>query len=159
MKDILNERVKYRQTYRPFAPLVPCRARADYFVGADGSPLWSRLAGSCETKDNRDSGDLHVDGTGRVQTVRRDRTRGVRSLISEFDKLTGVPVVVNTSFNIKGEPIVETPQDAMNCFIYTGIDYLALHDTLVAKNAFYKILAPFIRVYYDSRYHSRDETD
>jgi carbamoyltransferase len=70
-----------------------------------------------------------------------------------------VPVLVNTSFNIKGEPIVETPQDAMNCFIYTGIDYLALHNTLVAKSPLYKVLAPFIKVYYESRGLARDETD
>ena len=61
-----------------------------------------------------------------------------------------MPVLVNTSFNIKGEPIVETPQDAMNCFIYTGIDYLVLHDTLVAKNALDKVLAPFIKVDHES---------
>src|SRR5262245_12708007 len=102
---------------------------------------------------------VHVDGTARVQTVRREHNERIHNLLMEFEKLTGVPVLVNTSFNIKGEPIVETPQDAMNCFIYTGIDYLALHDTLVAKNILYRILSPFIKVYYESMARSRDETD
>ena len=66
---------------------------------------------------------------------------------------------LRTSFNIKGEPIVETPQDAMNCFIYTGIDYLVMHEMLVAKNLLYRILSPFIKVYYESMARSRDETD
>jgi carbamoyltransferase len=80
-------------------------------------------------------------------------------LLTEFETLTGVPLLVNTSFNIKGEPIVETPQDAINCFIYTGIDYLVLHDTLVAKSLLYKVFSPFIKIYYESMAISRDETD
>ena len=94
-----------------------------------------------------------------MQTVRREHNERMYDLLVEFEKLTGVPVLVNTSFNIKGEPIVETPQQALNCFIYTGIDYLALHNTLVAKSVLYKIFAPFIRIYYESMALSRDETD
>ena len=78
---------------------------------------------------------------------------------ADIPPLTGVPVLVNTSFNIKGEPIVETPQDAVNCFVYTGIDYLAMHDTLVAKSALYKIFSPFIKVYYESMARTREEND
>ena len=159
MKDILNKRVKFRQAFRPFAPIVPYERAKDIFVGEDESPFMLRAKQVRPEWKDRIPAIVHVDGTARVQTVRREQNERIYDLLMEFEKLTGVPVLVNTSFNIKGEPIVETPQDAMNCFIYTGIDYLALHNVLVAKNALYKILAPFIRVYYESRYHSRDETD
>ena len=73
-------------------------------------------------------------------------------LLKEFEALTGVPVLINTSFNVKGEPIVETPRDAVICFLTTGIDYLVLHDTLVSKNAMHKIVAPLV----DDLYRRRD---
>jgi carbamoyltransferase len=73
-------------------------------------------------------------------------------LLQEFDALTGVPVLVNTSFNIKGEPIVETPQDAIECFLGTGIDYLILHDVLMSKKAAHRFLSPVIGVYSDVKY-------
>ena len=72
-------------------------------------------------------------------------------LLKEFEALTGVPVLINTSFNIKGEPIVETPQDAVNCFLTTGIDHLVMHNTIVSKSAMYKVVAPVVNVYADVR--------
>jgi carbamoyltransferase len=159
MKDILNKRVKFRQAFRPFAPIVIYERAKDIFVGEDESPFMLRAKQVKPEWKDKISAIVHVDGTARVQTVRREDNPRMYDLLVEFEKLTGVPVLVNTSFNIKGEPIVETPQDAMKCFIYTGIDYLALHDTLVAKNALYKVFAPFIKVYYESRAYSRDETD
>ncbi len=159
MKDILNKRVKFRQAFRPFAPIVTYERAKDIFVGEDESPFMLRAKAVRPEWKDRIPAIVHVDGSARVQTVRREHNERIYDLLTEFEKLTGVPVLVNTSFNIKGEPIVETPQDAMNCFIYTGIDYLVLHDTLVAKSAFYKVLAPFIRVWYESQYISRDETD
>jgi len=159
MKDILNKRVKFRQAFRPFAPIVPSERAKDIFVGEDESPFMLRAKMVRPEWKERIPAIVHVDGSARVQTVRREHNERMYDLLIEFEKLTGVPVLVNTSFNIKGEPIVETPQDAMNCFIYTGIDYLVLHDTLVAKNALYKLLAPFIKVYYESRGQMRDETD
>ena len=159
MKDKLNKRVKFRQAFRPFAPIVPYERAKDIFVGEDESPFMLRAKQVRPEWKDRIPAIVHVDGTARVQTVRREQNERMYDLLMEFDKLTGVPVLVNTSFNIKGEPIVETPQDAMNCFIHTGIDYLALHDTLVSKNALYKVLAPFIKVYYESMVRSRVETD
>jgi carbamoyltransferase len=159
MKDILNSRVKFRQAFRPFAPIVIYERAKDIFIGEDESPFMLRAKQVKPEWRDKIPAIVHVDGTARVQTVRREDNPRMYDLLVEFDKLTGVPVLVNTSFNIKGEPIVETPQDAMNCFIYTGIDYLALHDTLVAKNALYKLLSPFIKVYYESRAYGRDETD
>ena len=70
-------------------------------------------------------------------------------LLKEFAALTGVPVLLNTSFNVKDEPIVETPANAMACFLGTGIDYLVLHDRLIAKSAFHKVLSPILQVYSD----------
>jgi carbamoyltransferase len=159
MKDILNSRVKFRQAFRPFAPIVIYERAKDIFIGEDESPFMLRAKQVKPEWRDKIPAIVHVDGTARVQTVRREDNPRMYDLLVEFDKLTGVPVLVNTSFNIKGEPIVETPQDAMNCFIYTGIDYLALHDTLVAKNALYKLLSPFIKVYYESRAYGRDESD
>ena len=69
-----------------------------------------------------------------MQTVRERQNPRLYRLLREFEAITGVPVLVNTSFNVKGEPIVETPRDALDCFLITGIDYLALHDTLISKS-------------------------
>jgi carbamoyltransferase len=72
-------------------------------------------------------------------------------LLEAFDALTGVPVLVNTSFNVKGEPMVETPQDAMACFLETGIDYLVLHDTLIGKSSLHRVLTPIVKAWSDVR--------
>jgi carbamoyltransferase len=90
---------------------------------------------------------VHVDGTARVQTVRQDQNERLYGLLKEFDAITGVPVLLNTSLNVKGEPIVETPADALACFLGTGIDYLALHDMLIAKNRFHRIVSPLRSAY------------
>jgi carbamoyltransferase len=155
----LNKRVKFRQAFRPFAPIVTYERAKDIFVGEDESPFMLRAKQVRPEWKDRIPAIVHVDGTARVQTVRREQNERMHDLLTEFEKLTGVPVLVNTSFNIKGAPIAETPQHAMDCFIYTGIDYLALHDTLIAKNFLYKVLSPFIKVYYESTARSRDETD
>jgi len=159
MKDTLNKRVKFRQAFRPFAPIVLYEKAKDIFIGEDESPFMLRAKQVRPEWKERIPAIVHVDGTARVQTIRREQNERMYDLLVEFEKLTGVPVLVNTSFNIKGEPIVETPQHAMNCFIYTGIDYLALHNTLIAKSVLYKIFSPFIKVYYESMALSRDETD
>ena len=80
-----------------------------------------------------------------MQTVRQEHNERLYRLLKEFDALTGVPVLLNTSFNIKGEPIVETPDDAIECFLTTGIDYLAMHDMLIAKSRMHRFLAPFMQ--------------
>jgi carbamoyltransferase len=92
---------------------------------------------------------VHVDGTARIQTVREATNPMLYRLLKEFDALTGVPVLINTSFNIKGEPIVETPRDAVNCFLNTGIDSLVMHDMVVSKAAMHKVVAPLVRTYTD----------
>jgi carbamoyltransferase len=94
---------------------------------------------------------VHVDGTARVQTVSEATNPMLYRLLKEFDALTGVPVLINTSFNIKGEPIVETPRDAVRCFLTTGVDHLILHDTVVSKTAMHKIVGPMVDTYADVR--------
>ena len=92
---------------------------------------------------------VHVDGTARVQTITQEQNPKMYRLLKEFEALTGVPVLLNTSFNVKGEPIVETPEDAIECFLSTGFDYLALHDMLIEKTSLHHILQPARRTFDD----------
>jgi carbamoyltransferase len=149
MKDILNSRVKHRQPFRPFAPIVLYERASEIFEGDEDSPYMLIAKKVRPEWRDRIPSIVHVDGTARVQTVRREQNERLYGLLTEFEKLTGVPVLLNTSFNVKGEPIVETPQDALECFLATGIDYLALHERLISKNRFHRVLAPFVRMYAD----------
>jgi carbamoyltransferase len=146
MKDKLNRRVKHRQAFRPFAPVVLAERAAEIFEGDEESPFMLVAKTVRPAWRDRIPAIVHVDGTARVQTVRERQNPRLYRLLKEFEALTGVPVLVNTSFNVKGEPIVETPQDALDCFLTTGIDYLALHDTLISKSAVHRVLSPFMRV-------------
>jgi carbamoyltransferase len=149
MKDILNSRVKHRQAFRPFAPIVLAERMKEIFEGEEDSPFM--LIAKPVRPEWRDKipAIVHVDGTARIQTVREATNPMLYRLLREFDALTGVPVLVNTSFNIKGEPIVETPGDAVNCFLNTGIDNLVMHDTVVSKAAMHKVVAPLVTTYTD----------
>jgi carbamoyltransferase len=151
MKDILNSRVKHRQAFRPFAPIVLAERMKEVFEGDEDSPFM--LIAKPVRPEWRDKipAIVHVDGTARVQTVREATNPMLYRLLKEFEALTGVPVLINTSFNIKGEPIVETPQDAVNCFLTTGVDHLVIHDTIVSKTAMHKVVAPILNVYADVR--------
>jgi carbamoyltransferase len=149
MKDILNSRVKHRQPFRPFAPIVLVERAKEIFEGEEDSPFMLIAKPVRREWRDRIPAIVHVDGTARVQTVSQDTNPVLYRLLKEFEALTGVPVLINTSFNVKGEPIVETPRDAMICFLTTGIDNLVLHDTLISKNALHKIVAPLVRVYTD----------
>jgi carbamoyltransferase len=149
MKDILNSRVKHRQPFRPFAPIVLAERAKEIFEGEEDSPFMLIAKAVCSEWRDRIPAIVHVDGTARVQTVSQDTNPVLYRLLKEFEALTGVPVLINTSFNVKGEPIVETPADAVVCFLTTGIDNLVLHDTLISKNALHKIVAPLVRVYTD----------
>ena len=149
MKDILNKRVKHRQAFRPFAPIVLAERAKEVFEGEEDSPFM--LIAKKVRPDWRDRipAVVHVDGTARVQTVREETNPVLYRLLKEFEALTGVPVLINTSFNVKGEPIVETPRDAVISFLTTGIDNLILHDTLISKNALHRIVGPLVGVYTD----------
>lgn len=147
MKDILNSRVKHRQPFRPFAPIVLYDRAKEVFEGEEDSPFMLVAKNVRPEWRDRIPAIVHVDGTARVQTVREATNPMLYRLLKEFDALTGVPVLINTSFNVKGEPIVETPRDAVICFLTTGIDHLVLHDTLVSKNALHKIVGPLVNTY------------
>lgn len=151
MKDILNKRVKHRQAFRPFAPVVLVERADEIFEAHEESPFMLLAERVRPQWRDRIPAVVHVDGTARVQTVRPDQNERLHRLLQEFDAITGVPVLLNTSFNVKGEPIVETPEDAVECFLTTGIEYLALHDVLMSKTALHRLLAPVMGVYADVR--------
>jgi carbamoyltransferase len=123
--------VKHREGFRPFAPSVLRECASDYFDITCESPYMLLIAKVKEDKREVVPAITHVDGTARVQTVTREDNGRFYDLIAEFYKITGVPVILNTSFNIAGEPIVETPADALRCFMSTEMDYLVIEDYLI----------------------------
>jgi carbamoyltransferase len=132
MKDIINAKIKLREGFRPFAPAVLAHRSPEYFHLDAESPYMLLVAQVRE--DHRHIGAVtHLDGSARVQTVTAESNPRFHQLISAFDKLTGVPVIVNTSFNVRGEPIVCTPDDAYRCFMATGIDFLVLENCILDK--------------------------
>lgn len=133
MKDKLNHQVKHRESFRPFAPSVLCEAAAEYFDGVVESPYMQLVYPVRADQRAKLPAITHVDGTARVQTVTRTANPTYYRLIEAFGRLTGVPLLVNTSFNVRGEPIVCTPADAIRCFSSTGLDHLALGDQLLSK--------------------------
>lgn len=149
MKDILNRRVKHRQAFRPFAPIVLAERAGEIFEGEEESPFMLIAKRVRPEWRDRIPAVVHIDGTARVQTVREQTNPALYRLLREFEAMTGVPVLINTSFNVKGEPIVETPRDAVVCFLTTGIDHLVMHDTLISKSALHGIIGPLVGVYSD----------
>jgi carbamoyltransferase len=147
MKDRLNARVKHRQAFRPFAPIVLAERASEIFEGDTESPYMLIARRVTPEWRRKIPAIVHVDGTARVQTVKAETNELLYRLLKEFDAITGVPVLLNTSFNVKGEPIVETPQDAMRCFLMTGIDQLVMHDRIIAKTWAYRMLSPLNRFY------------
>lgn len=135
MKDIINSRVKFREAFRPFAPSVLWEYQSEYFDLDMPNPYMLMACDIHADKREVIPSVTHVDGTGRVQSVMRELTPRFHQLIEEFYKITNVPVVLNTSFNIKGEPIVETPEDAIKCFLNTGIDCLVISEFILKKGA------------------------
>jgi len=134
MKDILNKRVKHRESFRPFAPSVLKEDAGLYFENAVDSPFMLLTFQVKEKMKNVIPAITHVDDSARVQTVERDVLPKYWELINNFKKMTGVGVILNTSFNIRGEPIVSSPEDAYNCYVNTGLDCLVLENFLLMKN-------------------------
>ncbi len=135
MRDILNARVKFREDFRPFAPAVLEECAQDYFELAAPSPFMLATPRVRPEQRSRIPSVTHVDGTARVQTVSRKRNPLFHRLIARLGELSGVPIVINTSFNVRGEPIVCSPDDAIRCFLGTDIDFLAIGSFLVSKGA------------------------
>jgi carbamoyltransferase len=134
MKDILNAKVKHREGFRPFAPAVLAEYVSDFFEIAIESPYMLLVAPVREDKQHLVPAIVHVDGTARVQTVTRADNGRYRELIEWFHRLTGTPVVLNTSFNDRGEPIVETPRQALDFFGPSQLDCMIIDDYLVAHS-------------------------
>jgi len=136
MKDVINAKIKFREKFRPFAPSVLLERAHEFFEMDEGLELPYMLMVPKVREEVRDKipAVTHEDGTGRVQTVTKRDNPLYYDMIAEFEKLTGVPVVVNTSFNVRGEPIVNTPENALNCFLKTGMDVLVLGNCIVDKS-------------------------
>lgn len=132
MKDILNARIKHREPFRPFAPSILYEATGDYFDQTYPDPFMIKVYNVLPEKRAEIPAVTHVDGTGRLQTVHRETNPLYWGLIKEFESLTGVPVILNTSFN-ENEPIVCTPEEAIDCFLRTKMDALAIGNYLVEK--------------------------
>ncbi len=133
MKEILNRRIKHREIFRPFAPSILAESVADYFEESHPSPFMTLAYSVRAEKRGKIPAPTHVDGTGRLQTVTREANPRYHGLISAFRDLTGVPVVLNTSFN-DNEPIVCRPEEALDCFLRTQMDALVLGDFVISRS-------------------------
>ena len=141
-KDVVNLKIKFRESFRPFAPTVLEERCGDYFELDRPSPYMLLVAQVRE--DNRTIPSVtHVDGSARIQTVNREENPLYYDLIQEFERQTNCPVIINTSFNVRGEPIVCTPQDAFACFMRTKMDYLVMADFLLDKKEMGEIAARY----------------
>jgi carbamoyltransferase len=132
MKDILNLKIKRRESFRPFAPSVLREHVKDWFELDDDVPFMMKVFPIREEKRAQIPAVTHVDGSGRLQTVYRDTNPRYYELISAFLRRTGVPLVLNTSFN-ENEPVVCLPDEALACFLRTKMDVLVLGDFFVER--------------------------
>ncbi len=137
MKEVVNTKIKFREPFRPFAPVILRDRAAEYFdypnVEIHEAPRYMLMVAPIK-KDKQDSLQAVChQGTGRLQTIERETNPRYYGVIERFDQLTGIPVILNTSFNLRGEPIVTSPRDAWNTFQNSDIDYLVLNSFLVRK--------------------------
>ena len=149
MQKKLNLKIKFRESFRPFAPSILSDYQNDWFESFNQNPYMSFVS---KTKDfeleekykfngfeslnyikSKIKAVTHLDGTARVQTVFKNLNTKFYNLIENFFKITGVPILINTSFNVRGEPIVETPDDAIQCFLGTEIDHLIIENFIISK--------------------------
>ena len=141
MKDVVNTKIKFREPFRPFAPSILSEKVGGYFDGAGQDGSWPKELAKfmlavmpvAEDKQEKIPAVSHL-GTGRLQSVLAETNPRYHKLISNFEGMTGVPVIMNTSFNLRGEPIVTTPDNAMNTFFASGLDTLVLGSFVVRKN-------------------------
>jgi carbamoyltransferase len=132
MKDLLNDRIKKRESFRPFAPSILEEHTDEYFEQSHPAPTMLMVYQVRRERRSEIPAVTHVDGSGRLQTVSSGLNPRFHQLISDFHKLTGVPVVLNTSFN-ENEPIVCTPRHAIDCFLKTRMDVLYLGNQAVRR--------------------------
>ena len=155
MQSVMNLKIKFRESFRPFAPSVLRDRVQDFFEMEADSPYMLLVAPVKENRQIRMTADeqslfgidrlniprseipavTHVDYSARIHTVRREENPPYYDLIQAFNSISGCPVIVNTSFNVRGEPIVCTPEDAYRCFMRTEMDYLVLGNYLLDKKS------------------------
>ena len=133
MKDVLNDRIKRREPFRPFAPSILEEATGEYFEKGYLDPFMIKVYSIRPDKHSIIPAVTHVDGSGRLQTVNKEENPLYWKLIKEFENLTGIPIVLNTSFN-ENEPIVNTPNEALDCFLRTRMDVLVLKNFVICKS-------------------------
>jgi carbamoyltransferase len=132
MKALLNAKIKRRESFRPFAPSVIEEAVSDWFEEDDAVPFMMQVFQIREDRRQQIPAVTHVDGSGRLQTVYRRTNPRYHRLIETFGSITGVPMVLNTSFN-ENEPVVCQPKEALDCFLRTNMDLLVLGDTIITR--------------------------
>lgn len=133
MQDILNRRVKFREDFRPFAPAVQEERAREFFDIDSPSPYMLLVPQVRAGAGEKIPAVTHTDNSARVQTVSAAENKKFWNLLAAFEKKSGIPVLINTSFNVRGEPIVCTPEDAYLCYLYTDIDYLVMGNYLINK--------------------------
>ena len=133
MKEILNEKIKHRESFRPFAPSILEEYTKEFFDVDVSSPYMLLVAKVKQPE--KIPAVTHVDGTGRLQTVSKTSNSLYYNLINEFFKITGIPVIINTSMNVRGEPIVNTPEQAYNMILKTDMDYIVMGKNLIKKKS------------------------
>jgi carbamoyltransferase len=134
MREIINTKIKFREKFRPFAPSILEEALDDYFVDGCPDPFMVQVYPVRPEKRAVIPAVTHVDGSGRLQTVSERSNPRYHKLIKAFERITGVPVILNTSFN-ENEPIVLTPAEALDCFLRTRMDHIVLGNCTVSKQA------------------------
>ena len=133
MRDLINTKIKFREKFRPFAPSILEEALDDYFVDAAPDPFMQQVYQVRAEKWSVLPAITHADGSGRLQTVSARTNRRYYRLIQEFSRISGVPVVLNTSFN-ENEPIVDTPEQALDCFLRTRMDAIVVGNTVIRRH-------------------------
>lgn len=133
VKERINAQVKFREEFRPFAPAILAEHGDAYFENYQDTPYMERALRFRPGMRERVPGVVHVDGTGRLQTIKRDWNPKFHALVEKFHALTGVPILLNTSFNVMGKPIIHTVEDALAVFYTSGIDILVLGDHVIEK--------------------------
>jgi carbamoyltransferase len=132
MRDLINTKIKFREKFRPFAPSILEEALDEYFVDAAPDPFMQQVYMVRPEKRSVLPAITHADGSGRLQTVSAKTNARYYRLIQEFAKITGVPVVLNTSFN-ENEPIVDTPEQALDCFLRTRMDAIIVGNSVLRR--------------------------
>jgi carbamoyltransferase len=135
VKDRLNATVKFREEFRPFAPAILHEHGPDYFHNYRETPYMERALQFTEKGQANAPGVVHVDGTGRLQSVRKEWNTDYHGLLTAFYEQTGVPVLLNTSFNVMGKPIIHSMEDAISVYLFSGLDVLVVGDLVFQKDA------------------------